>query len=65
MMDINKADIEMQITEDDRRLVSLKWYRGASRYTNGATLFGDKYILRLIIARAKELAVKKHNYKQL
>ena len=34
--------------------VDLKWYRGASRYNNGATLYGNKYIFRLIISRPKE-----------
>jgi hypothetical protein len=58
-MDVNKADIELQIFEDNY-MVNLKWYRGASRYNNGATLFGNKYRMRFIIARAKELAIKGH-----
>ena len=33
--------------------VTLKWYRGASRYNNGATLYGKKYILRFILGRLK------------
>jgi hypothetical protein len=56
-MDTNKADIKVRIIEDEC-LISLRWYRGASRYNNGATRFGNKYIMRFIIARAKESAVK-------
>jgi hypothetical protein len=56
-MDINKADIKVRILENEY-LVSLKWYRAASRYNNGATRFGNKYRMRLILARAKDLAVK-------
>lgn len=33
--------------------VNLKWYRGASRYNNGATKFGNKYSFRLYISRRK------------
>ena len=25
--------------------ITLKWYRGASRYNNGATMFGNKYLI--------------------
>jgi len=34
--------------------VDLKWRRGANRYNNGATRYGKKYLLRVIIARNKE-----------
>jgi hypothetical protein len=34
-------------------LVKKKWYKGASRYNNGATLYKRKYLLRLIIGRQK------------
>jgi len=33
---------------------SLKWYRGASRYNNGATLYGKKYMLRYLLGYAKQ-----------
>ncbi len=33
--------------------ISLKWYRGASRYNNGATIFGNKYLFRYLISRNK------------
>ncbi len=35
-------------------MVDLRWYRGASRYNNGATTYGTKYQFRLFINRAKE-----------
>ncbi|BAV07482.1 hypothetical protein FLA_3508 [Filimonas lacunae] len=35
-------------------MVSLKWMRGASRYNNGATRYGRKYHLRLVLGREKE-----------
>ena len=34
--------------------IDLKWYRGASRYNNGATKFANKYLLRLLISRSKK-----------
>ncbi len=36
-------------------LVDLKWFRGASRYNNGTTLYGKKYVLRYLIGRSKEI----------
>ncbi len=34
--------------------VDLRWYRGASRWNNGCTRYGNKYQLRLIISRMKD-----------
>jgi hypothetical protein len=34
--------------------IDLKWYRGACRYNNGATLYGTRYRLRQILAYNKE-----------
>lgn len=34
--------------------IDLKWYRSASRYNNGATLYGNKYRFRNIIAYNKQ-----------
>jgi len=34
--------------------IDLKWYRGASRYNNGATIYGRKYLLRLLLGRLKQ-----------
>ncbi|MDB5206744.1 MAG: hypothetical protein JWR72_1819 [Flavisolibacter sp.] len=39
------------ITND---LISLKWYRGANRYNNGATRYGRKYEFRYIISSVKQ-----------
>ena len=33
--------------------VDLKWYKGASRYNNGATRFENKYKFRFIISSMK------------
>jgi len=33
--------------------IDLKWYRGATRYNNGATRYGRKYEFRYRIALAK------------
>lgn len=41
--------------------VDLRWYRGASRYNNGATLYGRKYLFRYLIAYKKE-ELKGNNY---
>lgn len=54
-MDIYRENIKVMITGEEV-LVSLKWYRGASRYNNGCTRYGRKYHLRLAIGRAKEYA---------
>jgi len=34
--------------------INLKWMRGASRYNNGATIYGRKYLLRLLLGRLKQ-----------
>lgn len=59
-MDIHKENIAVQIM-DTEYMVSLKWYRGASRYNNGATRYKRKYLMRLIISRAKELTSRKYD----
>ncbi len=45
--------IPITYLNDEAIHVSLKWYRGASRYNNGATKYGNKYLLRLLIGRSK------------
>jgi len=42
------------IDADKKIFVSLKWYRGASRYNNGATIYGKKYFIRLVMSWAKK-----------
>jgi hypothetical protein len=49
---LNKESI-LVIIKDKEISVSPKWYRGASRYNNGATKFGRKYFIRLIMSWAK------------
>jgi hypothetical protein len=34
--------------------IDIKWHRGASRWNNGATVYNNKYIFRLLIGRNKE-----------
>jgi hypothetical protein len=34
--------------------INLKWVRGASRYNNGATIYGKKYLFRYILSSLKE-----------
>ncbi len=58
-MDIHKKDITVLIS-NEKTLVNLKWYRGASRYNNGTTVYKNKYKLRLILSRAKYFASKSH-----
>jgi hypothetical protein len=58
-MDIHKKDIAISISEEIA-LVNLKWYRGASRYNNGATRYKNKYKLRLILNKAKNIASNSH-----
>ena len=53
-MDIHKKEIMVRIADEDV-LVSLKWYRGANRYNNGATRYKNKYKLRFILSKAKSL----------
>jgi hypothetical protein len=39
--------------------INLKWVRGASRYNNGATIYGKKYWFRYILSGLKETLKKK------
>jgi hypothetical protein len=57
MMDIYRNNIKINIGDEDI-WVNLKWFRGASRYNNGCTLYGKKYHLRWIMGRAKGFAAK-------
>ena len=52
----NNIPIEGLINGTD--LVSLKWLRGANRYNNGATRYGSKYQLRLIMGWAGQRKIK-------
>jgi hypothetical protein len=59
-MDINKADIPISIRDGEHILVNLRWFRGASRYNNGSTLYKGKYQFRYLIGRCKEASIKKY-----
>lgn len=37
----------------DGAQIDLRWSRGACRYNNGCTHYGNKYLFRLIISRVK------------
>jgi hypothetical protein len=56
-----KAKRKMKINEqnicldaNNKNFVALKWYWGASRYNNGATIYGKKYFIRLVMNWAKK-----------
>ena len=53
-MNIHEDNIPVKYLNDEEVLVSLKWLRGASRYNNGATMYGKKYSLRLFLTRAQD-----------
>ena len=57
-MVINKNNIEIKYLNDEFMMVSLKCFRGASRYNNGTTKFGKKYNLRYIIHCASDRKIK-------
>jgi hypothetical protein len=52
-LDIYKENIPIDLNGKEV-MVSLSWFRGASRWNNGATVYGRKYTLRLIIGRLKQ-----------
>jgi hypothetical protein len=65
-IDVRKIVGVHPVTNDP---IDLKWCRGAGRYNNGATLYGDKYKMRYLIAYNKEnpyteLELKKYQTKQ-
>jgi hypothetical protein len=43
-MDVNKENIRIKYVNDESLMVSLRWFRGANRYNNGATHYGNKYL---------------------
>jgi len=53
-MNTNTQNIEI-IINNERLLVSLKWLRGASRYNNGGTVHKNKYRLRVVFGRIKDM----------
>jgi len=59
-MDINRKNIRIDLGEGEI-FVDLKWYRGASRYNNGCTTYGRRYLLRLVLGRLKERRMKNNH----
>lgn len=37
----------------------LRWYRGANRWNNGATRYGNKYLLRVILGQIAIFKINK------
>lgn len=56
-MNIYLENIEVKI-KGEVVLTNLKWFRGASRYNNGATLYGRKYLIRLVMSWAQAEKIK-------
>jgi hypothetical protein len=52
-MKIHEQNIRISYLNNEEKIVSLKWLRGASRYNNGATIYGKKYFFRFVMSRAK------------
>jgi len=52
-MKVHALNIAIQIN-NEKKLVSLSWFRGASRYNNGGTVHNGKYRLRLVFGRIKD-----------
>ncbi len=59
-MNINKLTIPVTLSGNDFE-VSVKWFRGASRYNNGATKYGKKYNLRYFLHNASDRKRKQQN----
>ena len=52
-MNTKLKNIPIKYSTDQNIHVSLKWFRGAGRYNNGATIYGRKYMIRLLFNRLK------------
>ena len=60
-MNIYENNIPIKYLKEEEILVSLKWLRGANRYNNGATRYGNKYSIRLFLNWAQD---KKKSFKK-
>jgi hypothetical protein len=58
VMKTKSNNIPIEGLANGTELVSLKWLRGANRYNNGATRYGSKYQLRLIMGWAGQRKIK-------
>lgn len=63
-MDTKSNNILIEGLSDEATPVSLKWLRGANRYNNGATRYGRKYHLRLIMGWAGQRKVRQATWKR-
>ena len=52
-MDVNIANIPVSLGNGENVYVSLRWFRGASRYNNGGTIHKGVHQMRLILGRVK------------
>ena len=57
MLKIHEDIIPIHLPEGET-LASLKWLRGANRYNNGATKYGNKYFFRLVMGWAQNMKLK-------
>ena len=53
-MNVNIANIPVSLGKGTEVYVSLRWFRGASRYNNGGTNHKGKHQMRLILGRVKQ-----------
>jgi|GEM_PF-3323325 hypothetical protein len=53
-MNVNIANILVSLGNGKETYVSLRWFRGASRYNNGGTNHKGKHQMRLILGRVKQ-----------
>jgi hypothetical protein len=53
-MNVNLTNILVSLGDGEKTYVSLRWFRGASRYNNGGTNHQGKHKLRLLLGRIKE-----------
>jgi hypothetical protein len=53
-MNVNIANIPVSLGDGKKTYVSLRWFRGASRYNNGGTNHKRKHQMRLILGRVKQ-----------
>ena len=63
-MRVQKQNMKISVGNEDF-LVSLKWLRGSGRYNNGATRFKNKYLMRMVMSRAKDSTAKIHSIQKL
>ena len=52
-MNVRQENIMVELKPGEPFLTNLRWFRGDSRYNNGGTKYGRKYLLRLLIGRIK------------